>query len=135
MLLLAACGGGGGGGGGKEDIAEQTWDCMAKNAEDPEIFEETMLRMLPAVSNLEEAQGSIPACAGEPRVGYYTRFGQEVYPRVCGGTYLFHGADGGVKGLSPRVRGNPLAVPERSPPDGSIPACAGEPHEQEEQNP
>ena len=52
MLVLAACGGGG----GKEDLAEQTWDCMAENAEDPEIFEESMLMMLPTASNLEEAK-------------------------------------------------------------------------------
>ena len=51
MLLLAACGGGG----GKDDIAEQTWECMAKNS-DPEIFEESMLVMLPTASNLEEAK-------------------------------------------------------------------------------
>ena len=31
VLLLAACGGGG----GTEDIAEQTWDCMAENADEP----------------------------------------------------------------------------------------------------
>ena len=52
MLLLAACGGGG----GKEDIAEQLWDCMAENAENPEVFEQSMLMMLPTASNLEEAK-------------------------------------------------------------------------------
>ena len=52
VLLLAACGGGG----GAEDIAEQTWDCMAENAENPEIFEQSMLMMLPTASNLEEAK-------------------------------------------------------------------------------
>ena len=52
MLLLAACGGGT----GKENIAEQTWDCMAENAEDPEVFEQSMLMMLPTASNLEEAK-------------------------------------------------------------------------------
>ena len=52
MLLLAACGSGG----GKEDIAEQTWDCMAENAEDSEVFEQSMLMMLPTASNLEEAK-------------------------------------------------------------------------------
>ena len=44
---LAACGGGG----GKEDVAEQTWDCMAENAEDSEVFEQSMLMMLPTASN------------------------------------------------------------------------------------
>ena len=52
VLLLAACGGGG----GAKDIAEQTWDCMAENAENPEIFEQSMLMMLPTASNLEEAK-------------------------------------------------------------------------------
>ena len=52
VLLLAACGGGG----GKEDIAEQLWDCMAENADDPEVFEQSMLMMLPTASNLEEAK-------------------------------------------------------------------------------
>ena len=56
MLLLAACGGGDGGGGGKENIAEQTWDCMAENAEDSEVFETSMRMMFPAASNLEEAK-------------------------------------------------------------------------------
>ena len=44
---LAACGGGG----GKEDVAEQTWDCMAENAEDSEVFGQSMLMMLPTASN------------------------------------------------------------------------------------
>ena len=52
MVLLAACGGGT----GKENIAEQTWDCMAENADDPELFEQIMLGMLPTASNLEEAK-------------------------------------------------------------------------------
>ena len=56
MLLLPACGGGGVGGGGKEDIAEQTWDCTAENAVDPEMFEETMLMMFPTASDLEDAK-------------------------------------------------------------------------------
>ena len=50
-----------------------------------------------------------------------------VYPRVCGGTlnaviltYL-------REGLSPRVRGNLIAVPLRTDDKRSIPACAGEP--------
>ena len=32
------------------------------------------------------AGGSIPACAGEPRIGAIGRRRGEVYPRVCGGT-------------------------------------------------
>lgn len=51
MLLLAACGGG-----SKEGILEQTWDCMAENSEDSEIFEQTMMMMFPTASDLEEAK-------------------------------------------------------------------------------
>ena len=72
-------------------------------------------------------RGSIPACAGEPcrpaRTGHRTT----VYPRVCGGT----GARGALvtasRGLSPRVRGNPLRPHRPQHGRRSIPACAGEP--------
>ena len=50
-----------------------------------------------------------------------------VYPRVCGGTV---GTDGEwvlAKGLSPRVRGNPVCSAPGARHAGSIPACAGEP--------
>ena len=71
--------------------------------------------------------GSIPACAGEPPRPGRTSCAAAVYPRVCGGTC--HSAPlrryGG--GLSPRVRGNLLWQWPPSPPNGSIPACAGEP--------
>ena len=49
MLLLAACGGGG----SKEDVAGQTWDCLAES--DPD-FEQSMRMMLPTANNLEEAK-------------------------------------------------------------------------------
>ena len=52
--------------------------------------------------------GSIPARAGEPgrfRPGFTPR----VYPRACGGTTARDAARIQVEGLSPRVRGNPLA--------------------------
>ena len=71
----------------------------------------------------ERRQGSIPACAGEPRVRPVLQLERQwVYPRVCGGTSTVHieasarsipacagepfrrcGSGGG---LSPRVRGN-----------------------------
>ncbi len=72
-------------------------------------------------------QGSIPACAGEPRGRYRSAGGDEVYPRVCGGT---HRAGLSVRrgyGLSPRVRGNLASLWLVSGKWGSIPACAGEP--------
>ena len=49
MLLLAACEGGG----SKEDVAGQTWDCLAESAPD---FEQSMRMMLPTANNLEEAK-------------------------------------------------------------------------------
>ena len=51
--------------------------------------------------------GSIPACAGEPRGGWK--------PMLA------------ATGLSPRVRGNPRPPNGGGRPAGSIPACAGEP--------
>ena len=71
--------------------------------------------------------GSIPACAGEPRPGSCAPSSRGVYPRVCGGTGRWRKGGGGLSGLSPRVRGNHKAttVGRRAP--GSIPACAGEP--------
>ena len=71
--------------------------------------------------------GSIPACAGEPRLNKYQRELLEVYPRVCGGTCRNPRHAGRAWGLSPRVRGNPILCCRRQYRPGSIPACAGEP--------
>ena len=72
-------------------------------------------------------EGSIPACAGEPRMfGPLTRAGW-VYPRVCGGTPAARYARALEFGLSPRVRGNRLRLAKWPTPSRSIPACAGEP--------
>ena len=76
----------------------------------------------------DAADRSIPACAGEPEFAGRRQPGQQVYPRVCGGTILARNAFTLADGLSPRVRGNRpnrYSQPERP---GSIPACAGEPH-------
>ena len=50
-----------------------------------------------------------------------------VYPRVCGGTTITAAVTRGDAGLSPRVRGNPVAVNVGALRIRSIPACAGEP--------
>ena len=73
------------------------------------------------------SERSIPACAGEPvhRRGWC--LSTTVYPRVCGGTKSTSETARGIRGLSPRVRGNPGAGSHRKPGRGSIPACAGEP--------
>ena len=54
----------------------------------------------------DEADGSIPACAGEPRSRKETIVGSTVYPRVCGGTSPSEFSANTWTGLSPRVRGN-----------------------------
>ena len=70
---------------------------------------------------------SIPACAGEPSRWPSSRRSPSVYPRVCGGTALRSMTNALQGGLSPRVRGNPARRALPAAPDGSIPACAGEP--------
>ena len=52
---------------------------------------------------------SIPACAGEPFPASTGDATPPVYPRVCGGTLPYPGRRVSRPGLSPRVRGNPLA--------------------------
>ena len=70
---------------------------------------------------------SIPACAGEPRQAVTESAGRQVYPRVCGGTWLPANLGNPSQGLSPRVRGNPAGIPGICRIRRSIPACAGEP--------
>ena len=71
--------------------------------------------------------GSIPAWAGEPRVG--PRLGQRrgVYPRVGGGTWTPYRFANALIGLSPRGRGNRVRPLPEVQQGGSIPAWAGEP--------
>ena len=71
--------------------------------------------------------GSIPACAGEPRIRRPRRLRTRVYPRVCGGTPRRRLPGAGTSGLSPRVRGNLCFTAWTAWQRGSIPACAGEP--------
>ena len=70
---------------------------------------------------------SIPTCAGEPPAGTGARCVSSVYPHVCGGTFTAASRAQPGTGLSPRVRGNPLAHRDRNVRYGSIPTCAGEP--------
>ena len=70
---------------------------------------------------------SIPACAGEPELRLVVDRRPEVYPRVCGGTCRTQITIPQTRGLSPRVRGNPLGLRPFSLFSRSIPACAGEP--------
>ena len=73
------------------------------------------------------ADGSIPACAGEPPPAAGGQPGVVVYPRVCGGTRR-QALDACRRlGLSPRVRGNHARCAGLRRLARSIPACAGEP--------
>ena len=74
-----------------------------------------------------EVEGSIPACAGEPRAGTPDVPALRVYPRVCGGTLTKRADRLHQYGLSPRVRGNRNGGVVLRTSLGSIPACAGEP--------
>ena len=72
--------------------------------------------------------GSIPAWTGEPHRRDRQHIGDQVYPRVDGGTPLRQLRPQVKPGLSPRGRGNPgrwAKIPENT---GSIPAWTGEPH-------
>ena len=69
---------------------------------------------------------SIPACAGETVGDDGLSACAEVYPRVCGGNFVWGHIPSGFGGLSPRVRGKPASTPAAGVPPGSIPACAGE---------
>ena len=70
---------------------------------------------------------SIPACAGEPAWCLRPTSSAMVYPRVCGGTGLPAVWWHRCRGLSPRVRGNPVTSISSGSRARSIPACAGEP--------
>ena len=72
-------------------------------------------------------RGAIPAYAGEPLAGWRRGHRSAVYPRVCGGTACPITGSRRSTGLSPRMRGNPVAVAPTAPPARSIPAYAGEP--------
>ena len=80
------------------------------------------------VSQCRHADGSIPACAGEPPAPQPPAGAAGVYPRVCGGTTKAAPDPDRRQGLSPRVRGNRGLPAQRRGHPGSIPACAGEPN-------
>ena len=73
------------------------------------------------------AQGSIPACAGEPAPRSAVISCVRVYPRLRGGTKQPDGSPWRHWGLSPLARGNPGAHQPQAGASRSIPACAGEP--------
>ena len=82
-------------------------------------------RSRPAI--VARRRGSIPASAGEPAPLSAAPEGGRVYPRECGGTPRRPCLAHTVRGLSPRVRGNPPLATRTADRCGSIPASAGEP--------
>ena len=78
-------------------------------------------------------RGSIPVCAGEPRLCQGPGGCVGVDPRVCGGACLILASSAGSMGRSPCVRGSRLPFPFRGAAHGSIPVCAGEPLSSKEQ--
>ena len=82
---------------------------------------------LPDPARRTAAQGSIPACAGEPPLKIRVEQQRRVYPRLRGGTASIRCATSSGRGLSPLARGNRAAAWLTRPRSGSIPACAGEP--------
>ena len=71
--------------------------------------------------------GSIPACAGEPRNCEGDRNRTPVHPRVCGGAPVSCKWSNLLAGPSPRVRGSRSTLMASQVYARSIPACAGEP--------
>ena len=71
--------------------------------------------------------GPIPAQAGEPSPPRSSPPRTRAYPRAGGGTGLDLFGQDALQGLSPRRRGNLLAVHREAKTIGPIPAQAGEP--------
>ena len=78
---------------------------------------------------IEGLLGSIPARAGEPARPGARDGSAGVYPRACGGTAGLSQGRRFMRGLSPRVRGNPSYAHLNASALGSIPARAGEPRD------
>mgnify|MGYP001765594054 CR=1 FL=1 len=73
------------------------------------------------------ANGTIPACAGEPLRDRRTGREPGDHPRVCGGAPMIPLMGLQPQGPSPRVRGSRLVACQPLLYRGTIPACAGEP--------
>ena len=69
--------------------------------------------------------GLIPACAGKTYVDIVGVVGYRAHPRVCGENTRMPRPERFSAGSSPRVRGKPHHVHERTSARGLIPACAG----------
>ena len=88
----------------------------------PRVRGSPLVRRLPTYS-----LGSIPACAGKPRMGARGHLDGRVHPRVCGEARSAFSASQCRAGPSPRVRGSLSLVTGAVLRCRSIPACAGKP--------
>ena len=79
------------------------------------------------VRRRDRIPGIIPACAGKPTSLQGSQALDEDYPRVCGEAGSNTVETASWEGLSPRVRGSPVAVGNLIQHRGIIPACAGKP--------
>ena len=75
---------------------------------------------------------SIPACTGNPNIVLRWDRQTKVYPRVYGESTDIRRMNIPGMGLSPRVRGIPVADCPDAPDVGSIPACTGNPPSRKE---
>ena len=73
-----------------------------------------------------ESVGSIPAHAGETSASIVSASRSRVYPRTCGGNGINPSPSGGLRGLSPHMRGKLSGMVIITISEGSIPAHAGE---------
>ena len=76
---------------------------------------------------LDPENGSIPTHAGKPFDEVKLFFCRGVYPHACGETIATRTSMCAMRGLSPRMRGNPDALPHNPTDRGSIPTHAGKP--------
>ena len=76
---------------------------------------------------LDGVPGPIPARAGQPALAHDVTSLRAAYPRACGATYSVTVSLSPTLGLSPRVRGNLIAVATTPARPGPIPARAGQP--------
>ena len=80
-----------------------------------------------AAVNPPDPAGSIPACAGKPRLEAGAGVVHQVHPRVCGEALCRDVPKPPAPGPSPRVRGSLMKTYHVAVRMGSIPACAGKP--------
>ena len=88
----------------------------------PRVWGNRSLRL-----EMERKLRPIPTCVGQPLPEERISAVMKAYPHVCGATASIPQSGIPVKGLSPRVWGNPAAGPEYRAKMRPIPTCVGQP--------